>query len=635
MIFCARSHIGNRRKRNEDCYHVPEDGRGRSLFVVADGMGGLSYGNAASRATVDAVVKAVEEESGLLPARLIFDAANAANVLVRRIATKAGQTTVMGSTLRLRSSRTRRSTSGTWGQPRLSPRRPGLTRITRDHTYVDELVRAGLIAPGEARAHPQRHAITRAIGIKEKVDIDVFEVQWQRGDTLLLCSDGLSNHVGDAQIELILKGRRPRRRGRRAGRNGAPKRGRRQHYGGAGAKPRRGGACMIGTLLMGRYRLTELVGSGGMANVYLARDEKEDREVAVKVLKDEHADNGVLVERFESEGRAGKLLHHRNIVRVYDTGEEGGRRFIVMEYARGVTLKEVIKQRISLDPEACIDIAVQVLRALAHAHAKGIVHRDVKPHNILLQANGDVKVYDFGIAQTIGEKRAGEEKTSVMGTVYYLSPEQARAEPAEVRSDIYSFGITLFEMLTGTVPFTGTSVIDVAKKHLNEEVPAPRSVDERIPKSLNDIVRKATRKNLRLRYRSAWEMRRDLMRARREPDGDFVRVKEERLPAGSEREKPQPDRARRRMYAIVGAVIVLVMVTVAVLVFGSVPPEQGSGWSPSSASSRAGRNRSWRTWGSFPTSSSSRIPRNPRARCSGKSPPRGRRLFRAASYAYS
>lgn len=332
---------------------------------------------------------------------------------------------------------------------------------------------------------------------------------------------------------------------------------------------------MIGTLLMGRYRLTELVGSGGMANVYLARDEKEDREVAVKVLKDEHADNGVLVERFESEGRAGKLLHHRNIVRVYDTGEEGGRRFIVMEYARGVTLKEVIKQRISLDPEACIDIAVQVLRALAHAHAKGIVHRDVKPHNILLQANGDVKVYDFGIAQTIGEKRAGEEKTSVMGTVYYLSPEQARAEPAEVRSDIYSFGITLFEMLTGTVPFTGTSVIDVAKKHLNEEVPAPRSVDERIPKSLNDIVRKATRKNLRLRYRSAWEMRRDLMRARREPDGDFVRVKEERLPAGSEREKPQPDRARRRMYAIVGAVIVLVVVTVAVLVFGSVPPEQG------------------------------------------------------------
>ena len=206
MIFCARSHIGNRRKRNEDCYHVPEDGRGRSLFVVADGMGGLSYGNAASRATVDAVVKAVEEESGLLPARLIFDAANAANVLVRRIATKAGQNTVMGSTLTLALVEDAQVYVGNVGDSRaylLDGR--GLTRITRDHTYVDELVRAGLIAPGEARAHPQRHAITRAIGIKEKVDIDVFEVQWQPGDTLLLCSDGLSNHVGDAQIELILK----------------------------------------------------------------------------------------------------------------------------------------------------------------------------------------------------------------------------------------------------------------------------------------------------------------------------------------------------------------------------------------------------------------------------------------------
>ena len=327
---------------------------------------------------------------------------------------------------------------------------------------------------------------------------------------------------------------------------------------------------MIGMVLKDRYRLKELIGSGGMANVYLAWDELDGVDVAVKVLKDEHAGNPTLLERFDSEAQTGSMLYHANIVRVFDTGEENGERFIVMELARGITLKEVIRERIRLDTDACINIALQVLQALSHAHEKGIVHRDIKPHNILLQANGFVKVYDFGIAQTIGERGCDEESINVLGTVYYLSPEQARAEAAQVCSDIYSFGITLFEMLTGTLPFKGTTAVDVARKHLQEEVPAPQSVNPEIPRSLNNIVRRATRKDPELRYGSAVEMITDLMRARREPDGDFVAVKEERLPIAHKEPGPdQPDRVKRRIYCIVCAVLVLVLGTLAVLIFGS------------------------------------------------------------------
>ncbi|MFZ5975955.1 MAG: Stp1/IreP family PP2C-type Ser/Thr phosphatase [Bacillota bacterium] len=208
MIYCARSHTGNHRKRNEDSYHIPEDIAAKSLFVIADGMGGFSYGNAASRATVDAVVKTMQGESRALPVRMIFDAANAANILVRRIAQKVGRNTAMGSTLTLALVEGRQIYVGNVGDSRaylLDAEK--LCCITRDHTYVDELVRAGMITPGEARTHPQRHAITRAIGIRERVDIDVFEVQWEAGDVLLLCSDGLSNHVEDAQIERMLRNR--------------------------------------------------------------------------------------------------------------------------------------------------------------------------------------------------------------------------------------------------------------------------------------------------------------------------------------------------------------------------------------------------------------------------------------------
>lgn len=328
---------------------------------------------------------------------------------------------------------------------------------------------------------------------------------------------------------------------------------------------------MTGALLKGRYRLHERIGSGGMSNVYRAQDLEKGTQVAVKVLKEEHGQNEALVKAFEAEARTGRLLDHPNIVRMLDAGEEGGRRFIVMELARGITLKEVLNEQITLDYEVCISIAIQVLMALAHAHAKRIVHRDIKPHNILMQSNGRVKVYDFGIAQTIGCGSEGEDakRANVQGTVHYISPEQARAENAEVRSDIYSLGIMLYEMLTGTLPFTGDSAPEVAKKHINEAVPAPRRVDSNIPRALNDIVLRATRKNPRLRYRNAQEMIRDLQRAQDEPDGDFVQVREERLASAPRNEEPiSPDRVRRRLRAIILAVIALVAATVCIVVFG-------------------------------------------------------------------
>lgn len=206
MIYCARTHVGYSRKRNEDSFYIPAEGLSENLFIIADGMGGLSYGNAASSATVDAVVKSVREKKGAMPVRLISDAANAANTLVRRIAQKAREGTVMGSTLTLALMDGRQAYIGNVGDSRAYLcGAQALTCLTRDHSYVDELVRAGRITALEARTHPYRHAITRAIGIKERVDIDVFEVQWEAGDTLLLCTDGLTNQVEDAQIERMIK----------------------------------------------------------------------------------------------------------------------------------------------------------------------------------------------------------------------------------------------------------------------------------------------------------------------------------------------------------------------------------------------------------------------------------------------
>jgi eukaryotic-like serine/threonine-protein kinase len=261
-------------------------------------------------------------------------------------------------------------------------------------------------------------------------------------------------------------------------------------------------------VVSGRYRVLRKLGGGGMADVYLCEDLTLGRRVALKVLLQRFLSDPTFVERFRREAKAAAGLNHPNLVSIYDWGEVDGTYFIVMEYVEGETLKELVRRQGRLSGNEAVRISLQLLAAIEFAHREGIVHRDIKPQNVMLDTNGNVKVMDFGIA------RAGDsgmtEAGSILGTAQYLAPEQARGLPVDERSDLYSVGIVLYEMLTGTVPFKGDSAVTVALKHVNEMAPEPAQLVPGMPYSLNQIVMKAIAKDPDLRYQSADQFSRDL-----------------------------------------------------------------------------------------------------------------------------
>ncbi|MBR1863431.1 MAG: Stk1 family PASTA domain-containing Ser/Thr kinase [Ruminococcus sp.] len=265
----------------------------------------------------------------------------------------------------------------------------------------------------------------------------------------------------------------------------------------------------IGRKLDGRYEMTELIGVGGMADVYKAKDVMEDRDVAVKILKPEFAGDEEFLRRFRNESKAIAVLSHPNIVKIYDVGFSDEIQFIVMEYIDGITLKEFIEQQGVLKWKDALHFITQILRALQHAHDKGIVHRDIKPQNIMLMYDGTIKVMDFGIARFSRiDGKTISDKT--IGSVHYISPEQAQGEMTDERSDIYSVGIMLYEMLTGRKPFDGEDVISVAVKHMHDKAVNPRDIMPSIPEALEEIVIHAMEKEPANRYQSAADMIRDI-----------------------------------------------------------------------------------------------------------------------------
>ncbi|UZJ77209.1 Stk1 family PASTA domain-containing Ser/Thr kinase [Fictibacillus sp. KU28468] len=266
---------------------------------------------------------------------------------------------------------------------------------------------------------------------------------------------------------------------------------------------------MIGKRISGRYKLLEVIGDGGMAIVYRAKDLILDRDVAVKILRSEFSDDEEFIKRFRREAEAATSLAHPHIVSIFDVGEENNVYFIVMEYVKGKTLKQYIRDHGRLSVEESIQIIRQIASGMVAAHEHGIIHRDIKPHNILIDEHGLAKVTDFGIALAITSATI-THTNSVLGSVHYFSPEQARGGVANAKSDIYSLGVVLFEMLTGRVPFTGESPVSVALKHLQEEVPEPRKINPEIPQSVENIILKALTKNPVYRYDSALEMMDDL-----------------------------------------------------------------------------------------------------------------------------
>jgi len=262
-------------------------------------------------------------------------------------------------------------------------------------------------------------------------------------------------------------------------------------------------------VLNNRYEIIEKIGGGGMAEVYKARCRVLDRFVAIKVLRSEFVEDEEFISKFKDESQAAAKLNHNNIVNIYDTGIDDNIHYIVMEYVEGTTLKEYIKNNKPLDIKESINIASQIAEALRHAHANKIIHRDIKPQNILITEDKLAKVGDFGIARAISEKTITNSDKSI-GSVHYFSPEQARGGYVDNRTDIYSLGVVLFEMVTGRVPFDGETPISVALKHVNENISKPSKYNEKIPKKLEEIILKSTNKSQRLRYHNIDEMIEDL-----------------------------------------------------------------------------------------------------------------------------
>ena len=277
-----------------------------------------------------------------------------------------------------------------------------------------------------------------------------------------------------------------------------------------------------GRLLGNRYEIIEKIGSGGMATVYKAKCHVLNRYVAIKILRDEFTTDEEFIKRFEVEAQSAASITHPNIVSVYDVGADGNLYYIVMELIKGKTLKEIIvEEKGPLPWKWSVNIAGQIASALETAHKNHIIHRDIKPHNIIITEDGVAKVTDFGIAKAVSNSTITAFGTTI-GSVHYFSPEHARGGYTDEKSDLYSLGVVMYEMLTGKVPFDADTPVSVALKHMQEEAVPPIEVNPNVPVAVNDIIMKALRKDTNLRYQNATAMLMDLRRALKEPNGDFV-----------------------------------------------------------------------------------------------------------------
>ena len=315
----------------------------------------------------------------------------------------------------------------------------------------------------------------------------------------------------------------------------------------------------IGRVLAGRYQINGFIGEGGMSRVWRALDQNTGKYVAIKVLREEYSEDESFIRRFDREAQAASRMSHPNIVNLLDVGvEDDGTRYLVMEYVQGKTLKRFIQESGALRPEIAAQIIIRVLAALQHAHQNGVVHRDIKPQNILIDKEGTVKVADFGIARMANAQTVSQTDESVMGSVYYFSPEQARGAAVDARSDIYSVGVVFYEMLTGKVPFTGDSPVAIAMQHLQTAPIPPAEVNPSVSSALDFVVLHAMEKKPRRRYQSAEEMLRDVRLAMEHPDTILAAREEAERREKAERERERRSKSVRRRVRVMRAALVTV-----------------------------------------------------------------------------
>lgn len=327
-----------------------------------------------------------------------------------------------------------------------------------------------------------------------------------------------------------------------------------------------------------RYEIIRSIGEGGMANVYLAHDIILDRDVAVKILRGDLANDEKFVRRFQREAISASSLNHPNIVEMYDVGEDDGKYFIVMEYIEGKTLKSLIKRRGALTLPEVIDIMLQLTSGIAHAHESYIIHRDIKPQNVMILEDGTVKITDFGIAMALNSNEL-TQTNSVMGSVHYLPPEQANGTGATIKSDIYSLGILMFELLTGKLPFKGENAVEIAIKQMRDSIPSVVEMNEDIPQSIENVILKACAKNPKNRYNSALEMHEDIKTALdperadepklvyQYPEQDFENTKRvgSRSELNKEKKEKEKDKKTNKsiiIASIIAGVLILALVTI-------------------------------------------------------------------------
>jgi predicted Ser/Thr protein kinase len=350
-------------------------------------------------------------------------------------------------------------------------------------------------------------------------------------------------------------------------------------------------AGVVGELICGRYELEELVGTGGMSSVYRAKDTLLERKVALKILHDSYGADAQLVERFRREARAVAQLSHPNIVTVIDRGEDEHRQFIVFEYIEGENLKQLLERTGRLPVRRALELASEIGRALAFAHGAGLVHRDVKPQNVLLNGDGKAKVTDFGIARSVDVDSVTLTGT-VMGTSNYISPEQASSRPVDAQTDVYALGVVLFELLTGRVPFSGESFVAVAMRHVNELPPSVLELRPEVPVRVANAVDRALAKDPGDRFPSMDAFVEELEACLRElgsaPDEDQTAIVPARVVRAS---APRPVRARRRsarplVFVLVSVVLIGAALAGALLLFDGVP-DAGIGGDPGAAAGAA------------------------------------------------